>query len=161
MRYTFIFIIFLLSCHTARKSEKAINMVQLYHPEILAKRAAQLYPCKTIKISSDSTDFINWIEQVNQIDTIVVVDSLIRVDSFVTNCPKLVTRYRQLIRKYPIIHDTITIVDESKLIAKEYELSQMTIKNESNNKKYIRCMYWIMWLFLIIICLLLAIKFKK
>lgn len=169
MRYI-LFLLFLFGCNTAKKAEKEIEKIQITHPEILAKKSAQLYPCKPIKKTSDSTALIYWQKRVAElekrrikikIDTLKVCDTIMDIDTFVTDCPKLVTQYRELIKQSPVIHDTITIVDEAKLTSISYELAQARINSDDYQKKYTKSMYWIAWLLILIVCLLLALKFKN
>ena len=171
MRYIQIFFLLLLmGCNTAKQAEKAIDKIQAYHPEVLAKKLSEINPCKPIKKTSDSSAYKYWRKRVNdlekrkikvRIDTLMVCDTIIDIDTLVTDCPKLVTQYRELIKESPVIHDTITIIDEAKLIAMSYQLTQEKINREDYQKKYTKTMYWIAWLLILIISLLLALKFKK
>lgn len=167
MRYI-LFLLFLLGCNTAKKAERDIEKIQITHPEILAKKSAQLYPCKPIKKTTDSSGYLYWKKRVAElqrkkikIDTLLICDTISDIDTFVTDCPKLVTEYRELIKESPVIHDTITIVDEAKLTSLSYQLAQERINSDDYQKKYNKSMYWIAWLLILIICLLLALKFKK
>ena len=91
----------------------------------------------------------------------MICDTILDVDTFVTDCPKLVTQYRELIKESPVIHDTFTIIDEAKLIAMSYQLTQERLNSDDYRKKYTKTMYWIAWLLVLIIALLVALKFKK
>lgn len=159
-----------MGCNTAKQAEKAINKIQAEHPEILAKKISEINPCKPIKKTSDSSAYKYWKKRVAdlekrkikvRIDTLMVCDTIIDIDTLVTDCPKLVTQYRELIKESPVIHDTITIIDEAKLISISYQLKQERLNSDDYRKKYTKSMYWIAWLLVLIIALLLALKFKK
>jgi hypothetical protein len=158
----------MMGCNTAKQAEKEINKIQAFHPEVLAKKISQINPCKEIKKISDSSQLKAWKKKVQylqkkklRIDTLMVCDTILDVDTFVTDCPKLVTQYRELIKESPVIHDTFTIIDEAKLIAMSYQLTQERLNSDDYRKKYTKSMYWIAWLLVLIIALLLALKFKK
>jgi hypothetical protein len=171
MRYIQIFFLLLfMGCHTAKQAEKSIDKVQAFHPEVMAKKSAQLYPCKATKKASDSSALIYWKKRVTdlekrkiktKIDTLMQCDTIVDIDTLVTDCPKLVTQYRELIKESPVIHDTFTIMDESKLTSITFQLSQQRANADEYQKKYTKSMYWIAWLLILIICLLLALKLKK
>lgn len=169
MRYIQIFfLLFMMGCNTAKQAEKEINKIQAFHPEVLAKKISQINPCKEIKKISDSSQLKAWKKKVQdlqkkklRIDTLMICDTILDVDTFVTDCPKLVTQYRELIKESPVIHDTFTIIDEAKLIAMSYQLTQERLNSDDYRKKYTKTMYWIAWLLVLIIALLVALKFKK
>ena len=158
----------MMGCNTAKQAEKEINKIQAFHPEVLAKKISQINPCKEIKKISDSSQLKAWKKKVQdlqkkklRIDTLMICDTILDVDTFVTDCPKLVTQYRELIKESPVIHDTFTIIDEAKLIAMSYQLTQERLNSDDYRKKYTKTMYWIAWLLVLIIALLVALKFKK
>lgn len=85
MRY--IFLLLLVGCYTAKKAEKDINKIQEKHPQVLAKKAASLYP---IKYHIDSSEFVNYLEQINiKIDSMLVKDTIIDTIKFYPSCEKV------------------------------------------------------------------------
>ena len=119
-------LVLLSSCYTMQKANKQLNKAQLNFPELVAKKSAEWFPCKTGKISSDSSDYLQWIEQLNTIDTIYSIDTIIstKTDTLkvVKDCPKALVKYKQLIKQAPAIHDTFVIENDAKIASLTLQL---------------------------------------
>lgn len=157
-----IFSIIFLSC----SPEKQLNKLQIKHPEIVSKKTSEWYPCITTTTTSDSSKykaFISQIDSLNQvaIDTCYLTDTLVARDTVIKTYQKLLIKYREVVKHLPVIHDTIRIIDKADLTAKEYELAQMTAKSNKYNEKYIKSLWFSLWLLIAIVSLILVIKFKK
>ena len=160
--FPIIFLIIFLSC----SPERQLNKLQIKHPEVVAQKTSEWYPCVTTKVTSDSSQykaFINQIDSLSKIniDTCYLTDTLVARDTVIKTNQKLLIKYREVIKNLPSIHDTIKILDKADLTAKEYELKQMTAKSDDYNKKYTRSLWISLWLLICIIALLIIIKFKK
>ena len=161
----FIFLFLLTSCYSVKVANKQLNKSQETYPEATAKKCALWYPCESFKAVSDSSEYKLWIQQLDSLNQLKI-DSLIKFDTvvnirLVTDCQKIVTKYRDVIRKYPIIHDTIFKIDNAKLISMTIERDKALIdraKYEVKYKVFLKISFWLL-LFLILIIVYVT-KFK-
>ena len=161
----FILLFLLASCYSVKVANKQLNKAQETYPEATAKKCALWYPCEPFKSTSDSSEYKLWIHQVDslnqlKIDTLIKFDTLVKY-SLITDCQKIVTKYRDVIRKYPIIHDTIYKIDNAKLISMTIERDKALIdraKYEVKYKVFLKISFWLL-LFLILIIAYVT-KFK-
>ena len=153
----FIFLFLLTSCYSVKVANKQLNKAQETYPEATAKKCALWYPCEPFKAVSDSSEYKLWIQQVDslnslKIDTLIKFDTVVNI-RLVKDCQKIVTKYRDVIRKYPIIHDTIFKIDNAKLISITIERDKALIdraKYEVKYKVFLKISFWLL-LFLILI----------
>ena len=161
----FILLFLLTSCYSVKVANKQLNKSQETYPEATAKKCALWYPCESFKAVSDSSEYKLWIQQLDSLNQLKI-DSLIKFDtvvkySLITDCQKIVTKYRDVIRKYPIIHDTIYKIDNAKLISMTIERDNALIdraKYEVKYKVFLKISFWLL-LFLILIIAYVT-KFK-
>lgn len=161
----FILLFLLASCYSVKKANKQLNKAQEIYPEATAKKCTLWYPCEQFKAVSDSSQYKLWIQQVDslnelKIDTLIKFDTVVNI-RLVKDCQKLVIKYRDIIRKYPIIHDTIYKIDNAKLISITIERNNALIeraKYEVKYKVFLKISFWLL-LFLILIIAYVT-KFK-
>lgn len=162
--FTILFLFFLASCYNPKKAEKEINKAQLNFPEVMAKKSAQLYPCKPARTKSDSSSYKTIIKKIKQIDTayFYAIDTICKLDTILIekNCTKVLYKYREVLKELPAVHDTITIVDEAGMTSLQYQLKQATINTDDYKKKYTHSLWFNIWLLVGIVALILIIKFK-
>lgn len=156
MRY--LFLLLLVGCYTAKKAEKDINKIQEKHPEVLAKKAASLYP---IKNHIDSSEFVNYLEQINmKIDSILVKDTIIDTIKFNPDCIKIKKELRNSYKFIKGLQETMNNIpqiieykeDSAKiyLCQSEYnKLSKDRDKYRSKCELFKTLMIWIL-IFLIL-----------
>ena len=153
----YILLLFLFtSCYSVKVANKQLNKAQETHPEATAKKCALWYPCEAFKAVSDSSQYKLWIQQVDslnqlKIDTLIKFDTVVNI-RLVNDCQKLVIKYRDIIRKYPVIHDTIYKIDNAKLISITIERDNALIdraKYEVKYKVFLKISFWLL-LFLIL-----------
>lgn len=163
--FTILILFFLASCYNSKKAEKEINKAQLNFPEVMAKKSAQLYPCKPVKIKSDSSKYKTIIKRIKQIDTayFYAVDTICKLDTVLIekNCTKVLYKYREILKDLPAIHDTTIVIDEASTTSLQYQLKQSTINTDDYKKKYFNSLWFNIWLLIAIVALILIIKFKK
>jgi len=163
--FTILFLFFLASCYNAKKAEKEINKAQLNFPEVMAKKSAQLYPCKPIKVKSDSSRYRTIIKKIKQIDTayFYAIDTISKLDTILIekNCTKVLYKYREILKELPAVHDTVTVIDDAGITSLQYQLKQSTINTDDYKKKYFHSLWFNIWLLIAIVALILIIKFKK
>lgn len=108
-------ILFLLfSCYGPKKAERQANKIQVHYPEIMAKKASLWYPCVPIKISTDSTAYNKWVAELDSINHLEpIIDTIIDTITLDKVCPerKILVKYKEVIKRFPIIHDTIRVED--------------------------------------------------
>jgi hypothetical protein len=163
--FTILILFFLASCYNSKKAEKEINKAQLNFPEVMAKKSAQLYPCKTEKIKSDSSKYKTVIKRIKQIDTayFYAVDTICKLDTVLIekNCTKVLYKYREILKDLPAVHDTTIVIDEAGITSLQYQLKHSTINTDDYKKKYFNSLWFNIWLLIAIVALILIIKFKK
>lgn len=156
--YSCLLCVVLSSCYTSQKANKQLNKAQLNYPELVAKKSAEWYPCKTGKVISDSSEFNKWIEQINTIDTIYKTSfDTINISK---DCPKALIRYKYLLKQLPSIHDTIIIESTAKESALQLQLDAKNKECDKVKSHYIKSI----WFIVIALCLLIIsilIKFFK
>ena len=161
---SFLLSALLLGCYTTQKANRQLNKAQLNFPELVAKKSAEWFPCKTGKIFSDSSEYIRWIEQFNTIDTIYSFDTIIstKIDTIklVKDCPKALIRYKQLIKQAPAIHDTFIINNDAQISSLNYQIDDYRKKYEKSQGHYIISV-WFIVISLIILILSMLLKFFK
>jgi hypothetical protein len=150
--------VLLFSCYTSQKANKQLNKAQLNYPELVAKKSAEWYPCKTGKIISDSSELNRWIEQINTIDTVykTLADTLI----ISNDCPKALIKYKYLLKKLPSIHDTIIIESTAKQSALQLQLEAKTKELDNVKSHYIGSI-WTIVISLVLLIISLLIQFFK
>jgi hypothetical protein len=158
----FILLFLLASCYSVKVANKQLSKAQETYPEATAKKCALWYPCEPFKAVSDSSEYKLWIHQVDSLNDLKI-DTLIKFDTvkLVTNCLNIVTKYRDIIRKYPVIHDTIYKIDNAKLISMTIERDNALVeraKYEVKYKVFLKISFWLL-LFLILIIVYVT-KFK-
>jgi hypothetical protein len=156
--YFFLLCVVVSSCYTILKANDQLNKAQINYPELVAKKSAEWYPCKTGKIISDSSEYIRWVEQINAIDTIynTLVDTLI----VSKDCPKALIKYKYLLKQLPSIHDTIIIESTSKQSALQLQLDAKIKECDKVKGHYISSIWFIVVVLLLLIISIL-IKFFK
>jgi hypothetical protein len=163
--FTILILFFLASCYNSKKAEKEINKAQLNFPEVMAKKSAQLYPCKPVKIKSDSSKYKTIIKKIKQIDTayFYAVDTFRKLDTVLIekNCTKVLYKYREILKELPAIHDTTIVIDEANTTSLQYQLKQSIINADDYKKKYTHSLWFNIWLLIAIVLLILVIKLKK
>ncbi|CAB5217938.1 hypothetical protein UFOVP208_30 [uncultured Caudovirales phage] len=156
--YSCLLCVVLSSCYTSQKANKQLNKAQLNYPELVAKKSAEWYPCKTGKVISDSSDLNRWIEQINTIDTVykTLADTVI----ISSDCPKALIKYKYLLKKLPSIHDTIIIESTAKESALQLQLDEKIKECDKVKSHYISSIWFIVVALLLLIISIL-IKFFK
>ena len=125
--YKYFFILLLLSsCFSQKKAIRKINKVQIFYPEILAKKSSELYPCLNEVIKIDTiekikTDSINKIIEtkidsfkiiMNSIDTIKDVQKLNFYKNKLIGSYNLIASLQEQL-KQPSIEKTIKVSDNT------------------------------------------------
>ena len=82
------FLFFLWGCYLPKTAEKQISKAQKHYPELVAKKASELYP-----VNTDSVEFIKWKLQV---DTLV---NLIEYDRFIHDTLRINTQCGENFKK--------------------------------------------------------------
>lgn len=149
MRYLLLTIL-LWGCYTPKKASKAFDKAFAHHPDVVAKKAAKLFPVK-----SDSVELVKWRLQVDSIFSEPVVkvqtcqDSLIEKD-------KLITQIRYKVKTMPPIYR----VDSAYIYTNEKQL-QDTIKAKEKAEQKAQLYFKIMACILIAILLFCVGYFIK
>jgi len=156
--YLLLLCVVLSSCYSSQKANKQLNKAQLSYPELVAKKSAEWYPCKTGKIITDSSELNRWIEQINTIDT--VYKTLADTTIISSDCPKALIKYKYLLKKLPSIHDTIIIESTAKESALQLQLDAKIKECDKVKGHYISSIWFIVVALLLLIISIL-IKFFK
>lgn len=162
MRLLFLCLI-LSSCLSQQKATKQINKIKDKYPAVVSKKAAEWFPCKTIKVKSDSVRYKTVIRRIKDIDTTYLMDTLFRLDTILIekNCTKVLYKYREVLKEVPAVHDTIIQIDSAKLFTLTYERDAALLDKSKMEVKYKVFLKISFWLFLILILALLYASRKK
>lgn len=162
MRLLFLCLI-LSSCFTQQKAIKQIDKIKDKYPAVVSKKASEWFPCKTVKVKSDSMRYKTIIRRIKDIDTTYLMDTLFRLDTVLIekNCTKILYKYREVLKEVPAVHDTIIQIDSSKLFTLTYERDAALLDKSKMEVKYKVFLKISFWLFLILLLALLYGSRKK
>lgn len=164
MRLLLLSVCFLLSsCYTQQKATNQIIKAKDKFPSVVSKKAAEWFPCKTIKVKSDSVKYKTVVRTLKSIDTTYLMDTLFRLDTILIekNCTKVLYKYREILKEVPAVHDTIIQIDSSSLFTLTYEKDASLLDKYKMEVKYKVFLKISFWLFLILILALLYASRKK
>lgn len=164
MRLLLLSVCFLLfSCYTQQKATNQIIKAKEKFPAVVSKKAAEWFPCKTIKIKSDSVKYKTVVRTLKSIDTTYLMDTLFRLDTVLIekNCTKVLYKYREVLKEVPAVHDTIIRIDSSSLFILTYERDAALLDKSKMEVKYKVFLKISFWLFLILLLALLYASRKK
>ena len=162
MRLLFLCLI-LSSCLSQQKATKQINKIKDKYPAVVSKKAAEWFPCKTIKVKSDSVRYKTVIRRIKNIDTTYLMDTLFRLDTILIekNCTKVLYKYREVLKEIPAVHDTIIQIDSAKLFTLTYERDSALLDKSKMEIRYKVFLKISIFLFLILLLALLYANRKK
>lgn len=163
--------LFLSSCYTQQKASNQISKANEKFPEVVAKQTALWYPCKPIKSVSDSSKYKVWKKKLDslnglKIDSVLITDTCYLFDTIVknkllTDCQKIVTKYREVIKSLPAIHDTIIEIDSANVFNLTYERDSALLDKSKMEVRYKVFRKISIFLFLFIVALLLLYASKQ
>ena len=161
--YLLSVLLVLSSCYTQQKATNQITKAKEKFPSVVSKKAAEWFPCKTIKVKSDSVKYKTVVRTLKSIDTTYLMDTLFRLDTILIekNCTKVLYKYREVLKEVPAIHDTIIQMDSSSLFTLTYERDVALLDKNKYETKYKVFLKISFWLFLILILALLYGSRKK
>ena len=163
MRYLFI-IIFCCGCYLPKQAEKDLNKVEKHYPDLLKKRAAELYP---LKIKVDSFPIIHWrdsiIELIKQrndtiIDTFNNGNDCYLLRKKLKDQNAFIDGLQDQLNNIPIIYKTIE--DSSKIYLLSKKVEEQTNSVNWYRKKSSIFIYYSTCISIILILLLLAITIR-
>ena len=162
MRLLFLCLI-LSSCLSQQKATKQINKIKDKYPAVVSKKAAEWFPCKTIKVKSDSVRYKTVIRRIKNIDTTYLMDTLFRLDTILIekNCTKVLYKYREVLKEVPAIHDTIIKIDSANVFTLTYERDAALLDKSKMEVRYKVFLKISIFLFLILLLALLYANRKK
>ncbi len=138
-----LFIILLLSgCYTAKKADKQVTKAQLYHPEVVAKKAALWYPCKPISTGIDSSEYKEWLlqmEELNNFYASIIPDSVhtyeVIKDTVLIEKIKQVQKEIIRMKSSPPVVKTITLLDSAGNYTKQQNIDRLQKAYDVEDKK--------------------------
>lgn len=152
MRYILLTIL-LWGCYSPKKASKHFDKAFTHHPDIVAKKAAKLFPVK-----SDSIELVKWRLQVDSIFAEPVVKVQTCQDS-VKWKDKLITQIKYKVKTMPPIYR----VDSAYIYTNEKEL-QRTIKAKERAEQKAQLYFKIMaciFIAILLFCVGYFIKSRK
>lgn len=163
MRSLILSLIILSSCYTQQKATNQIDKAKDKYPAIVAKKASQWFPCKTVKVKSDSVRYKTIIRRIKDIDTTYLMDTLLRLDTILIekNCTKVLYKYREILKEVPAVHDTIIQVDSANVFTLTYERDAALLDKSKMEVRYKVFLKISIFLFLILLLALLYANRKK
>jgi hypothetical protein len=167
------------SCYSAKKAQKQITKAQLTHPEVVAKKTSEWYPCVISQPIIDSSQVKNWlaiIDSLNKetnIDIIEINDTIkltikdsvaykYWLNKYKVNQQIIANLKQLLVSKVPTIYKTIYVKDSASLMYLSKENEQL--KSDRNDyqikyEKYLKVSFWLL-LLLAISVIINIIKLK-
>ena len=163
MRALILSLIILSSCYTQKKATNQIEKAKDKYPAVVSKKAAEWFPCKTVKVKSDSVRYKTIIRRIKDIDTTYLMDTLLRLDTILIekNCTKVLYKYREILKEVPAVHDTIIQIDSANVFTLTYERDAALLDKSKMEVKYKVFLKISFWLFLILLLALLYGSRKK
>lgn len=163
--FSILFLFFLVGCYSPKKAEKQINKAQLNFPEVLAKKSSELYPCKPKKTGSDSSRYKTVIKKIKEIDTAYFysTDTVCKLDTVLIekNCTKVLYKYREILKNLPAVHDTFEVTNDAAIVSLQLQLKKASENSDYFKGRYIKALWFSIWLLIAIAALMLIIKFNK
>lgn len=148
-------LIFLIGCYTSKKAEKQLDKAKDKYPTLVAKKTSDWFPCKEIKIISDSSAYKKWLDSINSIlnegeDTIHITDTLeittqectlykdkiTAISSQLAKAKQTINLIKSRVINPPAIHDTIIKLDSTQIVILSDKLKQSEIEKEKYQKKH-------------------------
>lgn len=181
MRYVF-FAMILCSCYTQKKAERQLIKAKLNHPDVVAKKASEWFPCITSQQSIDSSEIKKWMHMIDsigneiqfQIDTIEIIkrDTIKQKDLVAyqlimdkyKSSQSLISRLKELLNvKTPVVYVTKIIVDSARFESMRSE--NMMLKESKDRyqlmyEKYLKLCLWLLIPFTISV-IINILKFKQ
>ena len=167
MKYLLLFsLLFILSC----SPEKKLNKLQLNHPEIVAKKTSEWYPCLPVSHTIDSSLYKKWISSIDSLnklyseykpDSVVIIDSIIKIDSSkcikclkdngilinrIQKANELIKDLNNKILNAPIIRDTIIKIDSANSKVLSSMVARLTDEANKSQKKQSNLFWFCIWL---------------
>ena len=138
-----IFILLLLSgCYTAKKADQQVTKAQLYHPEVVAKKAALWYPCKPLSTGIDSSEYKEWLlqmEELNNFYASIIPDSVqiyqVVKDTILVEKIKQVQKEIIMLKSSPPVIKTITLIDSAGNYNKQQNIDRLQKAYNDEDKK--------------------------
>ena len=156
MRY--LLLLLLVGCYSVKKAEKDINKIQQKHPEVLAKKSAELFP---IRHYTDSSKFVKYIDSINEIidsqivtltDTIYDTINCNKVKKELKNSYKFIKGLQENLNNIPVIVEKVE--DSAKIFLCQSEYSKLVIDRDKYRK---RCELFKTFMIWILVCLILSL----
>jgi hypothetical protein len=176
MRYIIIALIF-CSCYSPKKAEKQLIKAQLTHPDVVAKKTSEWYPCVISQPSIDSSEVKRWLAIIDSLNNDINYE-IIEINDTINDTIKITIKdsvgYKYWLKKYkanqqvianlkkllvskvPTIYKTIYIKDSSSsmVLAKQNEkLISEKDGYQKDYQKYLKLSFWLLLLLAISIIL--------
>lgn len=172
MRISIVFLLlFISSCYTEQKAGRNLDKIKGKFPALMADKASQWYPCDSVLVSIDSSNYstapIDSIKAIiiSQIDTLELHDTVCA-----GKCKPRIKTIRETIYKAidkipsspSVIVKTVRIKDSAKISMYEESIKLLRAESDkylSKSNRYIEfCMWLLLILFVSIIINILQIK---
>jgi hypothetical protein len=155
MKYILLLPLFIIGCYTPKKAQKQLDKAKDKYPILVALKASEWYPCKEIKIVTDSSEYKKWLDSINSIldkgeDTILITDTLeivsqectayknkiIAISSQLTKAKQTINLIRNKITNPPAIHDTIIKLDSTQIVILTDKLNTSEKERQKQESKH-------------------------
>lgn len=153
--YKIIFLLFFIGCYSPKKADRQLDKAVSKYPSLVASKCSKLYPCKELKIVSDSSAYKKWMTSLDSLfdrgtDTIVVIDSfetistdcstykkdLIAISSQLNKANNTIRLIKNKITIAPAVHDTVIKLDSAQIVILSEKLSVSEKEKEKEEKKH-------------------------
>ena len=178
MRYVF-FAMILCSCYTQKKADRQLIKAKLNHPDVVAKKASEWFPCVTSQQSIDSSEIKKWMAMIDsisneiqlQIDTIEIIKrdtikqkDLVAYQLIMNKYISSQSKLKALLNaKSPVVYVTKVVVDSARFESMRLEnmiLQESKDRYQLKYETYLRLCLWLLIPFTISV-ILNVLKFKR
>lgn len=141
MKYIILSLL-LIGCYGPKKATKDVTKAQLYHPEVVAKKAALWYPCKPTSTGIDSSEYKEWLlqmEELNNFYASIIPDSVhtyeVIKDTVLVEKIKHVQKEIIRLKSSPPVVKTITLLDSAGNYTKQQNIDRLQKAYDVEDKK--------------------------
>lgn len=171
----FISVLFFFGCYTERKAEKQVLKAQIYHPDMVARKTSEWYPCGWLIAKMDSSEMVDWMARIDSINTIIKYDTtfLIKDKKIIVNkdCGNLNEKLssannfiyqlqKELNLPAPVIYRNIKIFDSAKISYLNSIIKSKSDDKDLYQKKYENLLKITIWL-IVALAISLFFNFRK
>jgi hypothetical protein len=150
-----IFLVFFIGCYSPKKAERQLNKANENFPSIVAQKTSKWYPCKEVKVVTDSSAYKKWLASLDSIfnkgeDTVHIIDTfeiisqectkyknqIAAISSQLSKAKQTIGLIRSRVILAPAVHDTVIKLDSTQIVILTEKISTLEKEKEQHGKKH-------------------------